>query len=548
MTPHAVLLRPPRELDPRAAMREAGRSGPPALLQRGDEDFIDATLEGLRDAAGRADLATTLAGTKTGGVLKLFQPIHRRFHVAVLEAVCDTPGMPRVDPERIESAGMVLRQIRPDGVTHNGWMRSNGKLRGWALIGADAEADERHDPSPAQRLARKAIGPTSLARELTAQAIRLPGALLDEDVIPLFLAPPDVCEEAGKTLYYGLVPTTSSELSETPGETPPGFGPETQQFRQHLVAALRGEATVLPYPGYPVAPSWRAVADLAPGSPGYTPALSQFVLMLRQLAVEFDAFGESAASRALHAVLETIRLPLVLRPGESSARTVTAGAFLRACVAPLLERDDDAPRPEMPATWPALDAAAAARLARALSGALAARFTALRGRAGRFDRLDARYRIRAFLRIKPECGCPERTVWSDYSEPFVIAPWYDSAGSGTDGSGSDAPIQIPLPDVTKRGLLKKLKPNVAFVVPPSLNNLLASSDPKDLADGKGGKPPEQPDLQWICGFSIPIITICAFIVLNIFLQLFDLIFRWLLFIKICIPFPKFGGSNSEEGD
>ena len=33
------------------------------------------------------------------------------------------------------------------------------------------------------------------------------------------------------------------------------------------------------------------------------------------------------------------------------------------------------------------------------------------------------------------------------------------------------------------------------------------------------------------------ITICAFIVLNIFLGLFDLIFRWMMFIKICIPIP-----------
>jgi hypothetical protein len=49
-------------------------------------------------------------------------------------------------------------------------------------------------------------------------------------------------------------------------------------------------------------------------------------------------------------------------------------------------------------------------------------------------------------------------------------------------------------------------------------------------------------LGWICGFNIPLITICAFIVLNIFLSLFDLIFRWLFFIKICVPFPK----RSEE--
>ena len=47
----------------------------------------------------------------------------------------------------------------------------------------------------------------------------------------------------------------------------------------------------------------------------------------------------------------------------------------------------------------------------------------------------------------------------------------------------------------------------------------------------------------VCSFAIPTITICAFIVLNIFLSLFDLIFRWMAFIKICIPIPlpKKGG-------
>jgi hypothetical protein len=47
-------------------------------------------------------------------------------------------------------------------------------------------------------------------------------------------------------------------------------------------------------------------------------------------------------------------------------------------------------------------------------------------------------------------------------------------------------------------------------------------------------------LTWICGFNIPAITICAFLVLNIFLTLFNLVFGWLFFIKICVPFPKFG--------
>jgi hypothetical protein len=54
-------------------------------------------------------------------------------------------------------------------------------------------------------------------------------------------------------------------------------------------------------------------------------------------------------------------------------------------------------------------------------------------------------------------------------------------------------------------------------------------------------------LDWICGFNIPLITICAFFVLSIFLSLLNIIFFWLPFIKICIPFPSPSPSSPDEG-
>ena len=119
------------------------------------------------------------------------------------------------------------------------------------------------------------------------------------------------------------------------------------------------------------------------------------------------------------------------------------------------------------------------------------------------------------------------TGLSEPSESFTIAPWFDNNGA--------PPVQVTLPDATDRNLLKKLKPNVAFVMPDSLFNLMQGK-PEDLMKGSGSA--SGIGIQWICSFSIPIITLCAFIVLNIFLQLFDLIFRWLLYIKICLPLPK----------
>lgn len=552
MKHHEIAVTAPRDIT-------AGKA--PVILQRDDEDFIDAILDDLRTASGRSALAGSIAGTRDADqVLKLFQPVQRRFHVAMIEAFCDTPGTPRIDPARVDAAGMVLRRVRTDaqGRTYlQGWMRANGRLRGWVPV--DSMGDDQADPAPAVRLARRATGRARIDRVLAALVADTDPALLNEHVIPMFVAPPDVCAEAGRTVAYGVVQTSSSELAAGAPDTAAafeGFGPGSQAFTDHLVQPLRGLAYSFPHPGESFDSNWFEAIEqpgatppqgTVSGSPATMAAsifatiiaeraaqrenapLHRFVLLLRQVAIEFDAFGDSAQGQALFSLLEGITLTYALQPGELHARTVKAGTFLKNATRVMLERDPDAGPLEMPQTWPALTQNQRTQLAGALSQAMQARFAAVKGRPGRFDEPDARYVLRAFVRLKAEGICPPKTVWSDYSEPFVIAPWYE---------GAAAPAQIPLPDVSDRNLLKALKPNVAFLLPPKLQNLLAGS-PKDMMDGKfndGGL-----SLGWICSFSIPIITFCAFIVLNIFLSLFDLFFRWMLFIKICIPFPKIGG-------
>ena len=41
----------------------------------------------------------------------------------------------------------------------------------------------------------------------------------------------------------------------------------------------------------------------------------------------------------------------------------------------------------------------------------------------------------------------------------------------------------------------------------------------------------------ICSLSIPIITLCAFILLFIIVQLLNIVFWWIAFFKICLPIP-----------
>jgi hypothetical protein len=47
----------------------------------------------------------------------------------------------------------------------------------------------------------------------------------------------------------------------------------------------------------------------------------------------------------------------------------------------------------------------------------------------------------------------------------------------------------------------------------------------------------------VCSLSIPIITICALILLMVMVKLLDMIFYWLPFFMICLPVPKFDGKK-----
>ncbi|MDO9134605.1 hypothetical protein, partial [Hydrogenophaga sp.] len=436
---------------------------------------------------------------------------------------------------------------RAGSATEEGWMRSRGRLRGWLPVQRIGGA--ARDPASQLRLHSGHTGVADIDHELVQLALQSEDTLLNEHVVPMFVAPPEVCKAAGKTVYYGIVPTVSGEQAETAPVFDEGntFGSESADFRNHLVQALRGESMDFPLDGETLNPAWTEAAEIAttlrpqglstdhwnrlhPGG-GSRSSMQRFLRLLRQLDGEFNAFaGTSATAQALRLQLAAIALPLKLREGETVARTVNAEVFLRQAVQVLVQRDGQAARPEMPVRWPALPGHQASALRLALSRAVAERFVQLNPAPGRFDDPGAQSVVRAFVRLKPECGCPARIVWSDATEPFVIAPWFEGSGA--------PPVRIDLPDITAPGLLASLKPNVSFTVPPALQSLLGGN-PKDLMEGK---PPSGPGITigWICSFSIPIITLCAFIVLSIFLSLFDLIFKWMAFIKICIPFPKKG--------
>jgi hypothetical protein len=159
----------------------------------------------------------------------------------------------------------------------------------------------------------------------------------------------------------------------------------------------------------------------------------------------------------------------------------------------------------------------------------------------------------------------ERPNCDPITPPLVSAPCpaFELAGF-FDPDAPARPIRIGLPiDISPAGLRKTNK-NTVFVLSDllcgqvkraqgmTLGDLVLSVLPwpfhKDLPGGDTAGPcrPDGggPSFGMICSLSIPIITICALILLIIMVSLFDIIFHWLPYFIICFPFPRFRAKES----
>ncbi len=110
----------------------------PTILERTDADPIAGVLADLLKPELSAIAQTLIKPTaRTGPRYQLYQPVHRVFHLVLLEAVCDQFGtteaalQPRLDPLKIESAGLVLRRTE------------SGKTKGWRTLAAASAAATR---------------------------------------------------------------------------------------------------------------------------------------------------------------------------------------------------------------------------------------------------------------------------------------------------------------------------------------------------------------------------------------------------------------------
>ena len=556
----AMAERAPAERAHAVRLRGPGGAGGPVVLERMGDDFVQALLDDLADRGGLAAVLATRARAERGG-LALYQPVHRVHHLVLLEAVCAVPGEPRLDPRRIEAAGLVVRRVATDGAGRpvagalDGWMReaptarsraSGGEgrtLRGWVrFAGRAGDADLDLDPDPARRALALRSGHPEIDRRLAAAG---PVSALAEQVSPLFVAPPEVCAAAGATLLYGLVPVTSGEQGALP-DVPPAI--PAGELAAHLPGFLR--AGLAPPPVRPG--EYLRREDVA--SPTAPDDVARLAGHLRQLAVELGLLDDGAQAGALRLALDAVTVVHLDHDAWPAHRTGAAlaqlaeverlramafdlpdppgivrralGEWLAEAARVLVLGEPEGAAVRLPVRWPAPTAAQAAAVLQAAQQVLAARLATIVPREGRYDDAARQYRLRAFVRLRDAgcaCGCA-RLAWSDLSEPFTIRPWHAASPA--------PPTMIALPEMTRA-----LRPSVAFRVPKATMDLLNANRATDLAGGKG-KAGGGVALDWICSFNVPVITLCAFIVLNVFLSLLDVVFRWLAFVKICLPVPR----------
>lgn len=149
----------------------------------------------------------------------------------------------------------------------------------------------------------------------------------------------------------------------------------------------------------------------------------------------------------------------------------------------------------------------------------------------RFD-ADHLYAAWGWVRIAGRSPCETgRIVWTQRSEPFTIADPTDLLGA--------RPAHIQMPDIPKllrdipRLARARAKPFAGMAAPAGSGTITGS----EMADTR-----RDFGIGMICNFGIPILTICAQILFKIIFMILITLpsFSWMLFLKICLPFPKRG--------
>ena len=121
------------------------------------------------------------------------------------------------------------------------------------------------------------------------------------------------------------------------------------------------------------------------------------------------------------------------------------------------------------------------------------------------------------------CKCPDRMFWGPPTEAYQLAAHFDPIGT------AHRPVTVQLPDL--HVLAAQAKPSLGLGFKKPIGSLMVKGD----KDGKPGSPSFSTSVE-ICFVSIPLITIVAMFVFELFLPVVVLLFGlfFLLMLRFCI--------------
>ncbi|HEX8556843.1 MAG TPA: hypothetical protein VF668_02010 [Pyrinomonadaceae bacterium] len=459
------------------------------------EDFL-ASAAAASPKSFRDSLARPAAGRDA---LKFFQPVHGNFYLTSASLCCRVAGFPdrEVRPGEGESVFFVLRR-RVGGVEF-AWDASEAG-RGWMSV---------------------------------AKPETIPDG---EERLPLF----QTKTGAGRQIFFGYIPVASQETYAAPpsAELPAGRqeDPRIQELDGRFIGPLANPFVF----GPPLKPAPEPTARRV--SVYLLLELWEYLdLYLPEVAAALrdgSTTGLTGASRALADYMgsnratfkdTTLTLAAALaqvaakesqlnEPGDADVAALGFTADYNLDEHPLTGLDDkdtdddfrgrvEAALAEAPETKP--DPVAQPKIST---------------QAG--DRYVLRY-------VYCRCRCePPRLYVSRPTRSFELAPFFDP-----DAPGRNIRVGLPV-DVSLAGL-RKFKKNVGFIISKELNRKLegVAGKEKDILDNNASVSDGGIDVGFICSFSLPIITLCAFILLMIIVILLNIVFWWIPLLKICFPIP-----------
>ena len=518
---------------PRLASPWFAAAGDGTTLHRYDDDgFVprflgDATAGRLVGTVAQPWYAQDRFGRHTDApTLRL--PLHGSFYLATCEVACDTLGRPAYDPRKVVDAGMVLRRLVP-GQAPQRWMLADGRTLGWQPLVGEWATDPDAEPDLARRLQARGLLPPRVPEppytgEATAPMHTL--AVRERDASG---------RERTRTLLWGYVPLGGSARESVE----PALG--------NVADGGPDYAAELDWPlGSRGARAWTNADGLLVRQGRATPAFAACIEML--LVRHRIADATDPDNTGLRTLLDRLRFvpyqPLRgpsdyfgLAPHERGESVLAwlarSGDALQAWSARLASGEITVASQPLPAgatpghrhddLWIGADEARDLRQLLVLRSARATARAEVGLPMARFGPgPEERFVVVPFLRWQDDCGC-ERVAWGPASLPFrVAAPLEPQA---------QRPTTVVLPSLAD---LRRGRPNgVALLAPRSLADVLRKIKPA-MPPGEGG-PGNRAGVCWSFNFSLPVITLCALVLLMIVVQLLNIVFFWLPYAFVALP-------------